>query len=127
MRVAQGPLGIPLSSMPGLRPCVDSGPESEDSSPVLTWTLEYFWILPQGVSSRLEWGHARAISSRAVAAVSCFPAHGSRDPWLSLESSPEAIPRGFPTGLSHVPPWWESILDVKVLAVQGKQVPLEWT
>ena len=113
--------------MPGLRPCVDSGPESEDSSPVLTWTLEYFWILPQGVSSRLEWGHARAISSRAVAAVSCFPSHGSRDPWLSLESSPEAIPRGFPTGLSHVPPWWESILEVKVEAVQGKQVPLEWT
>ena len=35
--------------------------------------------------------------------------------------------RGFPTGLSHVPPWSESILGLKVEAVQGKQVSLEWT
>ena len=41
--------------------------------------------------------------------------------------SHEAFPRGFPTVLSHVPPWWESILVVKVLAVLAKQVPLEWT
>ena len=81
----------------GLRPCVESFPESEDSSPVLTWTLGYFWSLPRGVSSRLEWGHARALSSRAVAAVSRFPSLGSRDLWLSLE----AFPRGFPTRLSH--------------------------
>ena len=26
-----------------------------------------------------------------------------------------------------MPPWWESILGIKVQAVQGKQVPLEWT
>ena len=26
-----------------------------------------------------------------------------------------------------MPPWCESILGVKVEAVQGKQVPLEWT
>ena len=47
----------------GLSPCVESGPEHEDSSPVLTWILEYFWSLPKGVSPRLEWGHARALSS----------------------------------------------------------------
>ena len=41
--------------------------------------------------------------------------------------SPEAFPRGFPTGLSHVPPLCESILGLKVEAVQGKQVSLEWT
>ena len=41
--------------------------------------------------------------------------------------SDEAFPRGFPTGLSHVPPWCESILGLKVEAVQGKQVSLEWT
>ena len=29
--------------------------------------------------------------------------------------------------LSHVPPWRESILGLKVEAVQGKQVSLEWT
>ena len=85
--------------------------------------LGYFWSLPRGVSPRVEWGHARALSSRAVAAMTRFPSRGSRDLWLSLE----AFPRGFPTGLSHVPPWYESILDLKVEAVQVKQVSLEWT
>ena len=46
---------------------------------------------------------------------------------LSQEVSHEAFPRGFPTGLSHVPPWCESILGLKVEAVQGKEVSLEWT
>ena len=41
--------------------------------------------------------------------------------------SQEAFPRGFPTGLSHVPPWCESILGLKIEAVEGKQVSLEWT
>ena len=96
IRVAPGPLGFPLLSMPGLRPCVELVPEPEDSSPVLTWILGYFWSLPRGVSPCLEWGHARALSSRDVAAVSRFPSRGSRDLWLSLE----AFPRGFPTRLS---------------------------
>ena len=111
----------------GLRPCVESVPEPEDSSPVQTWILGYFWSLPRGISPRLEWGHARALSSQAVAAVSRFPSRGSRDQGLSFE----AFPRGFPTrlftGLSHVPPRCESILGLKVEAVQGKQVSLEWT
>ena len=81
----------------GLRSCVDSVLEPEDSSPVLTWILGDFRSLPRGVSPRLDWGHARAISSRAVAAVSHFPSRGSRDLWLSVE----AFPRGFPTRLSH--------------------------
>ena len=81
----------------GLRPFVESVPEPEDSSPVLTWTLGSFWSLPRGVSPRLDWGHARALSSRAVAAVSRFPSGGSRDLYLSLE----VFPRGFPTRLSH--------------------------
>ena len=120
----------------GLRPCVESVTEPEDSSPMLTWILEYFWSLPRGVSPRLEWGHARALSSRAVGAESRFHSRGSGYLWLSLEAFPrgfptrlsqEAFPRGFPTGLSHVPPWFESILGLKVEAVQGKQVSLEWT
>ena len=43
--------------------------------------------------------------------------------------SHEAFPLGFPTRLSHVPPWCVSmsILGLKVEAVQGKQVSLEWT
>ena len=71
-----------------LRSCVESVPEPEDSSPVLTWILGFFWSLPRGVSPRLEWGHARALSSRAVAAVSRFPSRGSCDLWLSLEAFP---------------------------------------
>ena len=102
-------------------------PEPDHSSPVLTWILGYFWSFPRGVSPRLEWGHARALSSRAVAAVSRFPSRGSRDLGLSLK----AFPRGFPTRLSHraVPSATvvESILGLKVKAVQGKQVSLEWT
>ena len=41
--------------------------------------------------------------------------------------SHEAFPRGFATGLSHVPSCWESMLCVKVEAVEGIQVALEWT
>ena len=81
----------------GLRPCVESVQEHEDSSPVLTWILGCFWSLPRGVSPRLEWVHSRALSSRALAAVSRFPSRGSRDLWLLLE----AFPRGFLTRLSH--------------------------
>ena len=77
----------------GLIPCVESVPEPEDSSPVLTLIFGYFWSLPRGVSPRLEWGHARAFSSRAAAAVSRFSSHGSRDLCLSLE----AFPKGCPT------------------------------
>ena len=81
----------------GLRPCVESVPEPEESSPVLTWNLGYFRSLPREVSPRLECGHASVLSSRAVAALSGFPSRGSRDLWLSLE----AFPRDFPTRLSH--------------------------
>ena len=40
----------------GLRPCVKSVPEREDSSPVLTCILGYFWSLPRKVILHLEWG-----------------------------------------------------------------------
>ena len=81
----------------GLRPCVESVSEPEDSFPVLTWILGYFWSLLNGVGPRLKWAHARALSSGTLAAVSRFPSRGSRDLWLSLE----AFPRGFPMRLSH--------------------------
>ena len=80
----------------GLRPCVESGPEPEVSSPVLTWILAFFWSFTWGVCAHLMWGHARELSSGTVAAVSHFPSRGSRDLWLSLE----AFQRGFPTGLT---------------------------
>ena len=97
MRVARGLSGILSRQCRGLRPCVESVPEPDVSSPVLTWILGYFWSLPRGVSPRLEWGHARALSSRVVATMSHFPSRGSRYLWISLE----AFPRGFPPRLSH--------------------------
>ena len=71
--------GASLDSFPfdaGAKTCVEAGPEPEDSSPVLTWILGYFWGLPRGVSPRLEWGHARALSSGALGAVSRFLSSG---------------------------------------------------
>ena len=54
MRVARGSLrglsGFLSRRSWGLRPCVESVPEPEDSSPVLTWILGYFWSLASGVS-----------------------------------------------------------------------------
>ena len=75
-----------------LRPSVELLPEPEDSSPVLTWILGYFWSLPSRLSPRLDWGHARVLSSRAVAAVSRFPSLGSRHQGLSLEAFPQDCP-----------------------------------
>ena len=72
----------------GLRHCVEMVPEPQDSSPVLTWILGYVCSLPMGVSPCLEEKLARALSSRAVAAVSRFPSRLSRDMWLSLEAFP---------------------------------------
>ena len=119
MRVAPGLSGFLSRRCRGLRPFVESVPEPKDSSPLLTWILGYFWSLPRTVSPLLERGHAHALSSRALAAVSRLPSRGSRVLWLSLE----AFPRGFPTGLPHVPLWCESMLGLKVEAVQGIQVP----
>ena len=78
---------------------------------------------PEGSQSSSQMGACTYAFLPAVAEVLSFPSHGSRALWLSLE----AFPRGFPTGLHHVPPWCESILGMKVEAVQGKQVSLEWT
>ena len=63
MLVAWGPLGIPLPSMLGPKTLCGVSAEPEDSSAVQTWILGYFWSLPRGVSPRLDWGHARALSS----------------------------------------------------------------
>ena len=97
MGVARGPFGIPLLSILGLSPFVESGLQPKNSSPVLTWILGYFWCLHRGVSPRLEWGRSRLLSSRSVAAVSCLPSGGSRDlclpSRLSSRHSDRAVPR----------------------------------
>ena len=109
----------------GLRPCVESVPEPEESSPVLTWILGYFWSLPRGVSFRLEWGHGCALSSPAVSQCHASLPMDQGNCGFPSRLSNEAFPRGSPTRLSHVPLWCESILGLKVEAVQGKRVSLE--
>ena len=39
----------------------------------------------------------------------------------------QAFPRGFPTVMSHVPPWCQLILGLKVKAVPENQASVEWT
>ena len=48
-----GLLGFLSRPFRGLRPCVESVPEREDSSPVRTWILGFFWSLPRLVSPSL--------------------------------------------------------------------------
>ena len=94
---SRGPLGFPLRSMLGPKTLcgVSTGTCRFLSSADMD--LGVLLEAPRGVSPRLKWGHARALSFRAVAAVSRFHLRGSRDKGLSLE----AFPRGFPTRLSH--------------------------
>ena len=87
LRIARGPLvglsGFLSYQCWGLKPSVESVPKPEDSSPGLTWVLGYYWSLPRGVSPRLQWGHASALSSLAVAAVSRFPSRlEGRTSWI---------------------------------------------
>ena len=98
MRVARGPLGIPLPSMLG--PKTLCGVSSRTLGFLSSADMDLGVLLesPQGISPRLEWGHARELSSRDVAAASRFPSRGSRDQGLYLE----AFPRGFPKRLSHM-------------------------
>ena len=46
MRVAGGLSGFSSRRCRGLRPCVESVPEPEDYSPVLTWILGYSCVSP---------------------------------------------------------------------------------
>ena len=87
-QVARGPLEIPLPSMPG--PKILCGVGARNGAFLSSADMDLGVLLesPLGVSPRLEWGHAPALSSRAVAAVSRFPSRGSWDQRLSLEAFP---------------------------------------
>ena len=89
-----------------LRPCVESVPEPEDSSPVPTWILGVLLESPQGSQS----------SSRVGACTGAFLPSCSSSvtlpfPWIKksvafplgfpTRLSHEAFPRGFPKRLSH--------------------------
>ena len=77
----------------GLRPCLESVLEPEDSSPVLTWILGYFWSLPS----------LRQSPARVGSCTCAFLPSGSSSvalpiSWIKVSV---AFPRGFPTRLSH--------------------------
>ena len=77
----------------GLRSCVESVLEAEDSSPVLTWILGVLLESPQGSESL----------SRVGACTCAFLPSCSRSvtlPFAWIKGS-VAFPRGFPTRLSH--------------------------
>ena len=54
MRVAWRPLGIPLPSMLGPKTLCGVSAGTEDSSPVVTWILGYFWSSSKGEMDPLE-------------------------------------------------------------------------
>ena len=101
MRVARWLSGFLSRRCRGLRPCVESVLEPEVSSPGMTWILGCFWSFRRGDSPRLEWGLARALSSRAVAAVSCSSRVDQGISGFPPRLSHEAFQQGFPTRLSH--------------------------
>ena len=81
----------------GLRPCVESVPEPEDSSPGLTWIWAYFWSLPSGVSRHSSGGiHVRFPPELEQQCHASFPVNqGIRG--FPSRLSHEAFPQGCPT------------------------------
>ena len=90
---------------------LESPQGSHSSSRVGACTYDFLPSCSSGVTLPFEWIKVSVAFPRG------FPTRLSH----------EAFPRGFPTGLTHVSPLCESILGLKVEAVQGKQISLEWT
>ena len=76
----------------GLRPCVVSVLEPEDSSPVLTWILGYPGISP---------GKSVLVSSGACKCTFLPSCSSSLTLPFAWKKESVAFPRGFPTRLSH--------------------------
>ena len=98
---------------------------------MLTWILGDFWVSQCSQTSTRVGACTCAFlpssSSSVALPFAWIMGSGAFPRGFPTRLSYESFPRGFPTGLSHVTPWCESILGLKVEAVQGKQVSLEWT
>ena len=132
MRVARGPLGIPLPLIPGLKTLrgVGAGTWGFLSSPDMD--LGLLLESPQGSQSSCRVGACTCAFLPSCSRSGTLPVEWIKGSVAIRQGFPtrlshEAFPRGFPTGLSHVPPWCESILGLKVEAVHGKQVSLQLT
>ena len=77
----------------GLRPCVESEPEPEDSSPVLTWILGVLLETPQGIQSS-----SRVGAFTCAFLPSCSSSVGLPFTWIK---GSVAFARGFPSKPSH--------------------------
>ena len=108
---------------------------SQDSSPLDAGAYDFVWSrywnlrIPlradMDLGELLESPQGRQSSSLlGVCTFAFFPSCSSSVtlPFAWIKGS-GAFPRGFPTGLSHVPPWCESILGLKFEAVQGNRFP----
>ena len=96
MRVARGPLGIPLLSM--LRPkSLCGGPGTLGFLSCADMDLRVCLESPQGSQSSSRMAACTSAFLKTVPAVSRFPSPGLRDLYLSLE----AFPRGVLTRLSN--------------------------
>ena len=94
---------------------------------MLTWILGYFWSLPRGVSPRLGGGMHVRFLPELYQQCHAFLLVDQGIWGFPSRLSHEAFARSFPTGLLHVPSWCESIVGLKVEAVQGTQASLEGT
>ena len=96
MLVVRGPLGgfsgFHSRRCWGLRPCVESVPEPEDSSTVLTWILGVLLESPQESHS------SSRVGACTCAFLSCCSSSVAL-PFAWIKGS-VAFPRGFPTRLS---------------------------
>ena len=80
----------------GLRPCVESMPDSEDYSPMLTW----IWGT-SGVSQGSQ-SSSRVRACTCAFLPSCSSSVALPFPWIKGSGAfPRGFPRGFPTRLSH--------------------------
>ena len=132
MRVARGPLGIPLPSMPGPKILCGVGPGTGAFLSSADMDLGVFLESPQGSQYSSRFGACTCVflpscSSSVMRPFVWIKGSVAFPRGFPTRLSHEAFPRGLPTGLSHVPLWCESILRVKVEAVQGKEDSLEWT
>ena len=94
---------------------------------MLTWILGVLLESPQGSQSSSRVGACTCDFLPSCSSSVALPIAWIKGSVFPSRLSQEAFPRGFPTGLSHVPQLCESILGLKVEAVEGKHVSLEWT
>ena len=139
MDLRRGPQGPALVASGKASHHASCSGASRDSSPFDAGALYLVWSRCRNLRKPLQclhgpWGTSGVSpvsqSSSLVDACTCnFLPSCSSSVTLPIAYIKGSVPfpRGFPTGLSHVPPWCESILGLKVEAVKEKQVSLEWT